>query len=188
MSPLLAPCRRTLLHPPPAAHLSKRKSWSSFRKICVTIRMISRWRKEQRRSVHCICNLVAAFCKAWRRASVSPCTRSGGDVDVPAKVNDLLLALTANWYSFENRPLLCKYLLCQIDYSEFVEEQISGKLVLTLEEEDWEKSDREFSKVLILKLISDKKYTFNGVLAFLKKAWILKGRVVFGEAKRNELA
>ncbi|KAL9665078.1 hypothetical protein QQ045_020487 [Rhodiola kirilowii] len=66
-------------------------------------------------------------------------------------------------------------------------EQINEKLVLTLEDEEWEKSGRAISKALVLKLISDKKYTYNGVVAFLRKAWVLKGKVKFGEAKGNKI-
>ncbi|KAL9683209.1 hypothetical protein QQ045_015026 [Rhodiola kirilowii] len=68
-----------------------------------------------------------------------------------------------------------------------VAERINDKLVLTLEEEEWEKSGRAISKALALKLISDKKYTYNVVVAFLRKAWVLKGKVRFGEAKGNKI-
>ncbi|KAL9661008.1 hypothetical protein QQ045_025827 [Rhodiola kirilowii] len=71
---------------------------------------------------------------------------------------------------------------------EDVSAQLSGKLMLTLEEDEWEKSGREFSKAVILKLISDKEYTYNGIVAYLEsKAWILRGKVTFGEARGNRI-
>ncbi|KAL9678513.1 hypothetical protein QQ045_016357 [Rhodiola kirilowii] len=73
------------------------------------------------------------------------------------------------------------------DVVEEVSSQLEGKLTLTLEDEDWKKSAKEFAKVLVLRLISEDKYKYNGIIAFLRKVWTLRGKVFFGEAKGNRI-
>ncbi|CAM8997768.1 unnamed protein product [Rhodiola kirilowii] len=68
-----------------------------------------------------------------------------------------------------------------------VSTQMEDRLILTLEEEEWEKSAKEFARVLVLKPVSERKYSFNGIVAAMRKVWILKGKVTFGEAKGSRI-
>ncbi|CAM8885479.1 unnamed protein product [Rhodiola kirilowii] len=66
-------------------------------------------------------------------------------------------------------------------------DRLQGELYVSVDEEEWEDAEKDYSNALVLKLATGEDVNFKGLSAALRRMWTLKGKVVFVQIARGQV-